>query len=237
MKQFALALSCLLLFSGAAIADDTDTFKGLMALAERGDAEAQYHVGMFYNNGIGTAQDTRQAFAWFEKSAVKDPLGAYKLGCYYAGQGAGVVAADAALALKYKLVAAEAGYSLAQYDVGAEYARLGKFDEAFKWIKQSAEQGYDQALYALSSMYFASPGVPEDLGLALAYLELNVRTSKQFTDANQGLIDAFKANMTEDERAKAAKVIADWKPKPTWLTLEAEQGVTAAEEHLKTAVK
>ena len=86
----------------------------MLALANKGDAEAQYHVGMMYNNGIGTQQDTKQAFEWFQKSAsADDPLGAYKLGCYYAGQGAGVVEADPNEALKYKLIAAKAGYSLA----------------------------------------------------------------------------------------------------------------------------
>ena len=60
-----------------------------MALAEKGDPEAQYHVGMFYNNGIGTAQDTKQAFRVVPEIRNRhDPLGAYKLGCYYDGQGA-----------------------------------------------------------------------------------------------------------------------------------------------------
>ena len=65
----------------------------MVALANKGDAEAQYHVGMMYNNGIGTQRDIRQAFEWFQKStAANDPLGAYKFGCYYDGQGEGVVA-------------------------------------------------------------------------------------------------------------------------------------------------
>ena len=76
----------------------------MVVLADKGDAEAQYHVGMMYNNGIGTKQNPKQAFEWFEKSAASnDPLGAYKLGCYYAGQFAGVVTIDQSEALKYKL--------------------------------------------------------------------------------------------------------------------------------------
>ena len=96
MKFVALAFTCLLLLSMPAKANEAATFNAMVALANKGDAEAQYHVGMMYNNGIGTQRDLRQAFEWFQKStASNDPLGAYKLGCYYDGQGEGVVAADA----------------------------------------------------------------------------------------------------------------------------------------------
>ena len=58
-------------------ANDTATFNAMVALANKGDAEAQYHVGMMYNNGIGTQRDLKQAFEWFQKSAASnDPLGA-----------------------------------------------------------------------------------------------------------------------------------------------------------------
>jgi uncharacterized protein len=235
MKPIALALSCLLLLSVAAHADDTATFKGLMALAEKGDSEAQYHVGMFYNNGIGTTQDTKQAFAWFQKSAAKDPLGAYKLGCYYDGQGVGVVAQSEVEAQKYKRVAAEAGYSLAQYDVAAYEARQGNFDEAAKWIKKAADQGFDRALYGLSSLHNEGKGVPKDAVLALAYFELSVIVSEQYTDTNRARLDDLISRVTQAEQLKAQELVTTWKAQPTPLTIEAQNGVTAAEEHLKTA--
>ena len=76
MKFIALAFSCLLIFSMPAHAGDADNFKAMVALANKGDAEAQYHVGMMHNNGIGTPQDPKQAFEWFQKStAANDPLG------------------------------------------------------------------------------------------------------------------------------------------------------------------
>ena len=136
------ALMCLLFFSMPANANEAGTFNAMVALANKGDAEAQYHVGMMYNNGIGTQRDIRQAFEWFQKStASNDPLGAYKLGCYYDGQGEGVVANDKNEALKYKLIAAKAGYSLAQHDVALLYARQENFEEAMKWWKLAGDQG------------------------------------------------------------------------------------------------
>ena len=174
MKFIALAFSCLLFFSMPANANDADTFNAMVALANKGDAEAQYHVGMMYNNGIGTQQDPRQAFEWFQKStASNDPLGAYKLGCYYDGQGAGIVTSDSNEALKYKLIAAKAGYALAQHDVALLYVRQENFEEALKWSKMAGDQGYPDALYNLSGLYSAGKGAPKDLSLSYAYFKLS----------------------------------------------------------------
>ena len=79
------------------------------ALANGGNAEAQYHVGMFFNNGMGgMTRDPRVAFEWFGKAAAGgDALGAYKVGCHYAGQFPGTVEVDQEKALTHKLVAAK----------------------------------------------------------------------------------------------------------------------------------
>jgi TPR repeat protein len=228
MKFMALAFSCLLFFSMPAKANDAGTFNAMVALAHKGDAEAQYHVGMMYNNGIGTQQDLRQAFEWFQKSAASnDPLGAYKLGCYYDGQGAGIVTSDSDEALKYKLVAAKAGYALAQHDVANHYARQEKFEEAVKWWKMAGDQGYPNALYSLSGSYFQGKGAPKDLSLAYAYFKLSkLAPGKKVND--------MAAILSPPELKNAEKLVSEWKPQPTALTLKAMRGITAAEEHLKT---
>lgn len=237
MKLISLALSCLLFFSLTACADDTDTFNGILALANKGDAEAQYHVGMMYNNGIGTPQDPMKAFDWFQKSAgSNNPLGAYKLGCYYAGQFAGVVPPDADAALKYKLVAAEAGYSLAQHEVAAMYSRKGKSEEAVKWLKLASEQGFDLSFYGLYSSYNEGRGVPQDIPLAYTNLKLALLTTEMnVTDSTTALVDELAANMSEAELAEAQKVIEAWKPQPTVLTIKAKGGIAEAEAYLQRA--
>ena len=76
MKPVALVFACLLLFSMPADANDADTFNAMAALANKGDAEAQYHVGMMYNNGIGIQQDRSQAFGLVSKiGCVQRPAG------------------------------------------------------------------------------------------------------------------------------------------------------------------
>jgi uncharacterized protein len=219
MKFMALTFSCLLFLSIPARADDAGLFNAMLALAEKGDSEAQYHVGMMHNNGIGTPQDRTQAFAWFQKSAAShDPLGAYKLGCYYDGQGAGIVETNRSEGLKYKLIAAQAGYSLAQHDVALLYARQGNMDEAVKWMKMAADQGDDAALYKMSRAYSDGKGVPKDLSLN--------------ADA-KAVLDGMSAKMSDAEISNAQKMVADWTPRPTALTIKAKSGLAAAEEYVK----
>jgi uncharacterized protein len=227
MKFIAFAFSCLLFFSMPANADDTDTLNAMTALANKGDAEAQYHVGMMHNNGIGTQKDLKQAFVWFQKStASNDPLGAYKLGCYYDGQGAGIVTADATEALKYKLIAANAGYALAQHDVAHLYARQGNFEEALKWWKMAGDQGYPNALFSLSRSYSGGKGTPRDISLSYAYFKLSKLAPPKNVNEMAGML-------SKPELEKAEKLVSEWKAQPTALTLKAKRGFEAAEEYLK----
>jgi TPR repeat protein len=237
VKSIALAFSFLLFFSVPSHADDAATFNSMLALAAKGQPEAQYHVGMMYNNGIGTKQDTKQAFEWFQKAtAGGDPLGAYKLGCYYDGQGEGVVAANAEEALKYKLIAANEGYSLAQFDSAVLLAQKGDFENAVKLLRLAADQGHDKAFYGLWQSYAAGKGVEKNLPLAYANFKLAlIASNAQLDDKAKAVIDDLSAQMSDAEIATAQKIVEEWKPHPTELTLEAQRGITAAEEHLQKA--
>lgn len=223
-----VALMCGLFISMPADANETATFNAMVALANKGDAEAQYHVGMMHNNGIGTQKDIRQAFEWFQKAtASNDPLGAYKLGCYYDGQGEGVVANDTNEALKYKLIAAQAGYALAQHDVALLYVKQEKFEEAMKWWKQAGDQGHHKSLYNLSGLYFQGKGAPKDLSLAYAYYKLSKLVPPDKVKGMSGIL-------SKEELTQGEKLVSEWKPQPTALTLKAQRGVTAAEDLLRT---
>jgi len=229
MKLIALALSGLLLLAMPAQANEADTFNAMVTLANKGDAEAQYHVGMMHNNGIGTRQDPKQAFEWFQKSTASgDPLGAYKLGCYYDGQGAGIVTSDSNEALKYKLIAAKAGYALAQHDVAVLYDRQGNAEEALKWWKMAGDQGHPTALYRLSMAYSAGKATPRDISLSYAYFKLSKLAPAKNVNEMAGML-------SKPELEKAEKLVSEWSPKPTALTLKAKRGVSAAQELLKTA--
>ncbi len=226
MKLIALAFSCLLIFSMPAHAGDADTFKAMVALADKGNAEAQYHVGMMHNNGIGTPRDPKQALQWFRKSS--DPLAAYKLGCYFDGQFAGTVTPDPNEALKYKLVAARAGYALAQHDVALLYFRQGNPEEALKWWKMAGDQGHEKSLYSLSMAYSAGKGAPRDLSLSYAYFKLSKVAPKKN-------VNEMASTLSKPELESAEKLVSGWRAQPTALTLTARNGIDRAEELLKTA--
>jgi len=51
--------------------DYTSALSKYTALAENGNAGAQYNVGVFYLNGMGVQKDEKQAYAWLKKSATK----------------------------------------------------------------------------------------------------------------------------------------------------------------------
>lgn len=45
-------------------------------LAEQGNANAQYNLGVFYDNGLGVPQDKVRAYMWFNLSAAQGREGA-----------------------------------------------------------------------------------------------------------------------------------------------------------------
>lgn len=61
----------------------------LKRLANQGDAEAQAHMGLMYQNGVGVRQDYTKAFDWYQKSANQgNQFSQHNLGIlYYNGQG------------------------------------------------------------------------------------------------------------------------------------------------------
>jgi TPR repeat protein len=221
--------------SGACPAGNSQsTFARMLKLAETGNPEAQYHVGMFFNNGLGVERDPAKAFGWFEKAAGGDPLGAYKLGCYFDGQGDGVVARDVNKALHYTLIAANAGYSLAQHAVANTYGMQGNFDDAARWWQKAADQGYPVALYNLSNSYMTGHGTPKDIAMSYAYFKLSkLVTEKSINPQAQASLTEMAGRMSAADLARAEELVAAWHPQPTALTLKATKGQAAAIELLE----
>ena len=220
---------------GCGRAQDTGLIPALERLADAGNAEAIYHLGMPYQTGSGVAEDRSKALDAFRKAAaLGDPLASYKLGCYYDGQGAGLVEPDAKLALQHKLVAAKAGYALAQQDVGILYAHAGDIPAALNWLEQSAAQGWSGGLMALASAYNGAAGVPPDAGKTAAYFQLFLARSKP-AKAQVDWLKTFEAQLSPDEREQADKIVRDYRPAPTQLTLKALSGQRAAQSLVRSS--
>lgn len=224
-----IAAAALVTAAGCGNAQNTTLIPSLERLAKSGNAEAIYHLGMAYQTGLGVTEDHAKALDAFRRAAgLGDPLGSYKLGCYYDGQGAGLIKADAALALKHKLVAAKAGYALAQQDVGVLYAQSGDVPTGLIWLEKSAAQGWSGGLMTLASVYNGAAGEKPDAGKTAAYFQLFLARSEP-NDKQAAWLKKFEEHLSPDDKKRAAEIVRSYRPVPTELTLKALSGQRAAQ--------
>ena len=230
MKISSLALAALFALASCGQASAADQLiPKLEQLAARGNGEAHYHLGMAYWTGTGVKKDQQKAVGYFRRAAAAgDPLGAYKLGCLYDGQD-GVMKRDAGEALRHKKVAADAGYALAQQDVAALYAEQGDFGTAIQWLERAARQGTSDALLAYSSVHNGAPGIEPDAVKTAAFFRLYLDRIEARSE-QRAWLKSFEKKLTAEQRAAAARIVADYRPQPTALTIKALRGVESARE-------
>ena len=74
---------------GVDVPEEAKEFEKTKALAEKGDAKAQYNLGLMYFNGRGGKQDFKEAVKWHQKAADQGhAMAQYNLGnMYYNGWG------------------------------------------------------------------------------------------------------------------------------------------------------
>lgn len=232
MRTFSSALAAILFLLPACSNAEPqgELITALEQLAGRGNADATYHLAMAYHTGSGVERDPVKALAMFRKAAeLGSELASYKLGCYYDGQGAGLVADDAALALKYKLVAAKAGYALAQQDVASFYARSGKMTEAVTWLEKAAAQGWPEALAAYASIHNGAAGISPDRAKTDAYFRLFLERESA-SPAQLEWLQEFEKKMDTGEKQRADEIVRNYRPEPKLITLTALSGQNAAIE-------
>jgi TPR repeat protein len=130
IKFVVLGLSLLLANGGIAYAQDFErgykaaekgdyatALKEWLPLAEQGDAQAQYNLGLMYNIGQGVPQNYQEALRLYSLAAAQGNADAQSnLGsAYERGRG---VPQDYKEALKWYRLAAAQGYDLAQWMLG-----------------------------------------------------------------------------------------------------------------------
>jgi TPR repeat protein len=113
-------------------------------LAEKGDALAQYNLGVLYRKGRGVPQDDVQARKWYDKAAVQGQAKAqYNLGTlYYNGEG---VPKDYKQALRWFRLAADQGEAVAQTKIAIMYEDAQGVPrdlvQAYKWYSLAITSG------------------------------------------------------------------------------------------------
>jgi predicted aspartyl protease len=138
--------------------------------AERGNAEAQYNLGLLYFKGLGVPRDVNEAARLYRLSSdqgfTKAQMGLAML--YDAGLG---VPRDYTEGSRLLGLAAAKGDARAQYLLSLRYGMgqgVARNDaEALRLLKLSADQGDNAALDQLANKYERGIGVPADHAQAL----------------------------------------------------------------------
>lgn len=142
--------------------------------ATRGDAEAQYYLGLLYLKGVGVEKQPQQAFNWMLAAAEQQYLEAqYELARMYSkGIGTGENPQET---LRWLTRAADDGHAGAQFFLalamdsgkGAPQNR----DAALGWYRRSAEAGHMPAQRVLGQKYLSGDGVKADVSEATRWLK------------------------------------------------------------------
>lgn len=127
-----------------------EAVKWYSAAAEQGDSIALCRMGGFYNNGFGVEKNVEKAIQLYKKAIATDGNADALLDlglCYLKGEG---VPLNWGYGFFLTERSAKQGNMAAQYNLGVLY-RIGRgvvanMEEALRWYRLSAAQGYGQAI-------------------------------------------------------------------------------------------
>jgi uncharacterized protein len=121
--------------------DYATALKEFKTAAERGNAEAQFLVGVMYANGEGVPQDYTEAAKWYRKAAEQGYADAQRE-LAELHKGVPGVPQDYAEVVKWYRKAAQQGDAFAQMGLGARYAHgegvPQDFVQAYMWFDLAA---------------------------------------------------------------------------------------------------
>jgi TPR repeat protein len=204
--------------------------KELRPLADKGNAEAQYRVGLMYEFGKGYPQDMAKGIAWLTKGANQGHTGAQQELGYLYSSGEGV-ARDDAKAIAWFRKAAELGNATAQYNLGLMIAKGNgapqSNEEAIAWWRKSAAQGLAIAQFKLGVAYENGQGAEKDPLLAYANYAIAARSGSEDGAAYR---DDIGKTLSPAQRRDAQATADAWKPgdaMPTRLASAAPKGAGA----------
>ncbi len=156
--------------------DMNNDFAMYKELADQGDAEGMYYVGVYYGSGDVVAQDYEKSREYLEKA---DRLGyidaTYELAIYYLHGFGGKK--DTKKALNYLERAAQKGHAdaaalAAQFYNSGTYGVKVNHNKAFNFYLIAAEQGNEEAIFYILDGYLEGKGTEIDHEKAMKWLEI-----------------------------------------------------------------
>lgn len=167
-------------------------YEGLLELANKNDAEAQYFLAIMYRNGMGVEQSYEKAIQWYKKAA--DQKHAHALQglseMYFEAKGVPndmTYGTMREIGTKYLKRSVETGFPPAMQYLANLHERgvirpsaedLGSKSnvEYVIWTKKASQLGYRYSTLCLSDIYKQGIGVPIDVSKAL---QLQERAAKE----------------------------------------------------------
>lgn len=185
----------------------------LRPLAEKGNIEAQMHLGNKYLNGQGVAYDVHLALFWFQKAAEQGYTYAQNLVGLFYYQGLYGLKSDMAEGVSWIRKSAESGYAEAQYNLANIYFSgegvMQNSKEGEKWLTSAATQGYTEAQQQLGIRYMMGKSLSKNIDTAKVWLHAAAEKGDVIAQFHLGILYQDGGELDESQK---------------WLELAAEQG-------------
>ena len=138
--------------------DKIQSFSWYKKAADLGDPDAQYNVGIMYGNGDGIPKNYKLSFDMLKSSAESGNINALMSIANRYDAGSYGVNRDIERAFNLYSIAADIGYSEAQYNLGSMYEKgdgtKKNEDKSIEWYTKSAMNGYIPAFYSVAVMNY-----------------------------------------------------------------------------------
>jgi len=212
----SLILSALLCVSTPVHSNEfsAEYIQGLKEKVSKGDAEAQYLLGISYEYGLGLQQDIKEAASLYRKSAESGHSIAQSIygKCLMDGKG---VPKDESQGFIWLEKSAEQGNTFGESQLGACYwygvGTPKDPKKAATWLTRAAEKGDALAQSLLGELYFRGEGVPKDD--VRGYMWMNLASVE--IEHAQKFRDGIERFMTKEQIAEAQKLSSEFVPKTT----------------------
>jgi len=192
-------------FCNAAMTDK----RSLQARAREGDAEAQFQLGLRYDNAEDVPRDPVAAANWYRFAADQGHgIAQLHLGLMFNSGDVGFERDDAEAAEWFEKAAGQ-GIADAQFNLGLMYYNAEGLDQndaaAFQWFSAAAGQGHAKAQFNLGVLYANGHGVVKHY--AKAYELWLMATMQGDINANANIaMMRDKVSAAEASAAQAAAV-------------------------------
>jgi TPR repeat protein len=207
--------------------DYARALKILTPLAERGDNDAESHLGAMFCHGMGVKKDYVEALKWNRKAAEAGLPGAQTMlgQMYWAGLG---VPKDYDEAAKWYRRAADQGWAEGQFGLAYMYL-YGQgvprdTEKAVELFRRAAQQDMALAQYKMGLLYYdgaivAKNPAQANLWFSLALRGLDPGVFRVYRDDTIKAIQDLDRQMSADQRSEAERLLNEWR-QSSYLTFE-----------------